>query len=329
MTFLSWLKRSLLYARLKLHYIGINLLIKVVRGVRLLNYRKQYRAQYLTISGSKGQGRLKLYLHSPPASSTADAPKPGPKPVHINYHAGGFCLDMHGFDAKFCNFVAGELGCYVVDADYRLAPDHPFPAAYDDCQRVLDWVRANETGMFDTSKITVGGFSAGANLALAVAGTVEEPVQGVVVFYPITDFTVPYRSKRPPPNLEMATRKNLVIPLSEGDLVHAAYLFDQPTPHTREMLADPRLSPLFAPPEKFPDKGRTMILSCEYDYLDEEAQQMGKVLEKAGREPEMVWVKGVGHGFDLGAADGTAEGKARDESWGTAITVLRRAQSDP
>ncbi|KZT53143.1 alpha/beta-hydrolase [Calocera cornea HHB12733] len=284
--------------------------------------RKRYPSQYLTIT-SAGRVRLGIYLHFPPLNGNHE--RSGPRPVHINFHAGGWCLNMHGTDAQFCALIAKQLGCYVVDAHYRMAPAHPFPAAYEDCKRVLAWVRANEGGLFDTSKITIGGSSSGGNLALSVAGTIEEPVQGVVAFYPPTDLTTSYRLKPAPP-ANLPRSKGLFISASEADLLESAYIFGHPRPYASGLLADPRLSPRFAPPERFPGKGRTMIVSCEYDFLGEEGREMVRVLEEGGREPVGVQVEGLGHGFDQMRKDGTEEAKVRDEVWSKAVEVIGRAQ---
>ncbi|KZT53138.1 alpha/beta-hydrolase [Calocera cornea HHB12733] len=320
MSVLARLKKAILYVRLKFHFTLLNLIIKLVLRKR----PHGYPSHYMTITGVNSHGRLRIYLHSPPPTDPAHN-KLGQRPVHINFHGGGFCLNFHGRDARFCSLVAHEASCYVVDAHYRMAPNHPWPAAYQDCRRVLEWVRANERGMFDTEKITIGGNSAGANLALAVAGTAKEgELKGVVAFYPPVDFTVLYSKKPPPPRTRVERAIGIVIPPREADRFHAAYQLDLPS---QAMLADPRLSPRFAPPEKFPGDGCTMILSCEYDYLDREAREIAQVLEDAGREPVRVWVKGMGHARDQLCDDGTEGARARDEMWRRAVEVIRHAQA--
>jgi len=322
MALLARLRKLFLYLSLKAHYIPIQLLLRVILWVRRRQYPWPANISPLSISGPSGKGRLALYLHSP-ASETK-----GPKPVHINLHGGGFVLPLLGLEQRFCSYVCKEAGCYVVDADYRMAPDHPFPAAYDDAWRVLEWVRANEGRMFDPEKVTMGGFSAGGTLALAVAGTAEaKEIKGVVVHYPAVDFTVPYCSKPAPPTKPLANGRGHAIAPREGDKILAAYTLGLPLPHTREQLADPRLSPCFAPAANFPGGGRTMIMSCEYDYLGPEGSEMVKKLEEAGREPVGVWMDGYGHGWDLTKAEGTDEARRRDELWGRAVGVIRKAQA--
>ncbi|KZO93576.1 hypothetical protein CALVIDRAFT_244514 [Calocera viscosa TUFC12733] len=117
----------------------------------------------------------------------------------------------------------------------------------------------------------------------------------------------------------------MVIPAAGGDRLAKADILSHPSP-SYATLSDPRLSPRFASPGKFPDGGRTMVLSVEYDYLAEDGKEVGRVLEEAGREPVRVWIEDVGHGWDILCSDGTEEAKVRDEMWSKAVGVIKRAQ---
>ncbi|KZT53142.1 hypothetical protein CALCODRAFT_486584 [Calocera cornea HHB12733] len=101
-------------------------------------------------------------------------------------------------------------------------------------------------------------------------------------------------------------------------------MLDLPTPRTRELLADPRLSRRFAPPHRLPGGGRTMTLSREYDCLGEEGREMGRVLEEAGREPVSVGVEGMGHGWDQFARMGRRRGirEQKKEGWWNAESLV-------
>jgi acetyl esterase/lipase len=94
----------------------------------------------------------------------------GPLPVLQWMHAGGFVIGGIPMDELMGRQLAAELGVAVVSVDYRLAPEHPYPAALDDCYGVLQWLgnRAEELGL-DGQRIAIGGASAGGNLAAAVA----------------------------------------------------------------------------------------------------------------------------------------------------------------
>src|ERR1700756_5379963 len=103
-----------------------------------------------------------------------------PAPVIVYCHAGGFALGNLDTDHRQCVELARRGRCTVVSVDYRLAPEHPYPAALDDATAVLRWVAANATELgVDPARLAVGGSSAGATLAGCLAhGAAGEP--GVV-----------------------------------------------------------------------------------------------------------------------------------------------------
>ena len=96
-------------------------------------------------------------------------PGEGERPVLVYLHGGGFVvggLDTHD---NVCQRLATESGWTVVSVDYRLAPEHPFPAALEDAYAALEWVAANPTAVDGDGTVAVGGDSAGANLSLGVS----------------------------------------------------------------------------------------------------------------------------------------------------------------
>ena len=107
-------------------------------------------------------------------------------------HGGGMVLGTPAQDQPWCSAMADELGILVVSVDYRLAPEHPFPAALDDCMAALAWVHdaADELGV-DRDRIAVGGGSAGGGLAAAVCQRARDeggpPVCFQLLNYPMLD----------------------------------------------------------------------------------------------------------------------------------------------
>ena len=96
------------------------------------------------------------------------APKNAPaQGVHLDIHGGGFYMDSAAHNDVRNRALADALDVAVVSVDYRLAPEHPWPAAPDDCEAVALWLLENAASLFGTSRLTIGGFSAGATLALA------------------------------------------------------------------------------------------------------------------------------------------------------------------
>ena len=96
-------------------------------------------------------------------------------PVIIYFHGGGFVLgDLDCYDA-LCRTLANESGCRVISVDYRLAPEHSFPAAVDDCFAVVQWVENHAPELLvDANRIAVAGDSAGGNLAAVVCQKAKE-----------------------------------------------------------------------------------------------------------------------------------------------------------
>jgi len=133
--------------------------------------------------GPAGEIRLRLYW--PPAA--------GPVPAIVYYHGGGHVigsLDTHDFVAR--NLCSG-VGALVASVDYRMGPEHKFPAAVDDSWAALQWIDANAASLgADPARMGVHGDSAGANLAAVVAllardgGGPRLSLQSLV--YPITDY---------------------------------------------------------------------------------------------------------------------------------------------
>jgi len=154
----------------------------------------QTRAHYRTLALSR---RGPQYVPEPVASAT-DQHSPGGVPVRIYepiqangstliyLHGGGWVVgDVETHD-PLCRRVTNGTGARVVSVDYRLAPEHPFPAALDDAEEVLHWLRAEDPGR----PLGVAGDSAGASLAAGVALRARDqqiPLAAQLMLYPATD----------------------------------------------------------------------------------------------------------------------------------------------
>lgn len=137
-----------------------------------------------TLPGAGGGPEVTAYRYEAP-----DRPRPSGALVWI--HGGGMVVGAPWIDHRLCDRLARELGLLVVSVDYRLAPEHPFPAAVEDCWAALTWLhgRAEELGV-DPARIGVAGASAGGGLAASVAQLAHDrgvplAFQGLV--YPMLD----------------------------------------------------------------------------------------------------------------------------------------------
>jgi len=138
-------------------------------------------------------GNLPLRVYTPDGR--------GPFPVLVYFHGGGWVVgSIETVDAS-CRSLANLAGCIVVSADYRLAPEHKFPAATDDCYAATRWTALHAASFHgDPARIAVGGESAGANLAAVAALMAQErgstPLVLQLLLYPVLDYSFERPSHR-------------------------------------------------------------------------------------------------------------------------------------
>lgn len=121
-----------------------------------------------------------ICLFSPKKASTRK------RPILLYLHGGGWCFGSINSCARFCAAVALEADCVVAALNYRLAPTHPFPAPLEDCQRAISFLKVHaEEWNCDSTQISIGGDSAGGNLALATTMSVPN-IFKVISIYPVT-----------------------------------------------------------------------------------------------------------------------------------------------
>jgi acetyl esterase len=213
-------------------------------------------------------------------------------PVLVWYHGGGWVIgDLDTTDAT-CRKLANRTGAVVVSVDYRLAPEHRFPAAAEDCWAVTTWIadHAAELGA-DASRMAVGGDSAGGNLAAVVAQravrTGSPVLRHQLLVYPVTDLTLGHPSIDENADGYLLTKAAMVWFTDhylgpDGDAKH------------------PHASPLHA--EDVAGVAPATILTAEFDPLRDEGEAYGAMLREAGVEVDVRRYDGMIHGFfSLGA----------------------------
>jgi acetyl esterase/lipase len=196
----------------------------------------------------------------------ADGAEPGG--VLLYLHGGGYITGSARTHLPMVGHLAGRIGCRAVIPDYRLAPEHPFPAAFDDAVAV--WTALRDSGVSDGS-ILLGGDSAGGGLALAllahVLGEGQRPA-GLFAFSPWTDLTLSGASLRE--NAE----SDVILPVER-----IAELRGMLAPEDRR--ADPRLSPLFA---GFAGAPPVYLQASETEILLDDTLRIEARLRAAGAE---------------------------------------------
>ncbi|GAC1345433.1 MAG: alpha/beta hydrolase [Acetobacteraceae bacterium] len=140
------------------------------------------------IPGKGGTLPLRLYRG---IGTAPDHPLPG----LLYLHGGGWVLGSVDSHDGVCRRLANAAACRVISVDYRLAPEHPYPAAVDDAATALDWVAANAAAIgVDPARLAVGGDSAGGNLAAVLALLARDgqapPLAAQLLLYPATDFAM-------------------------------------------------------------------------------------------------------------------------------------------
>ncbi|HSW08415.1 alpha/beta hydrolase, partial [Aquabacterium sp.] len=221
-----------------------------------------------------------------------------PAPVLVYYHGGGWTIgDLDTHDV-LCRELALGAGCVVIAVDYRLGPEHRFPAAVQDAEAATRWVQAQavELGV-DARRLAVGGDSAGGNLAATVALLLRDG--------PGNPGESPVASDMPAPRLQLliypATDMRAIAPShtrnGEGYLLTAdsiryfrAHYIDQPALHD-----DWRASPLL-----HPDLSRlppALVITAGYDPLRDEGRQYADALSAAGTPAQYVCFERQIHGF--------------------------------
>ena len=252
---------------------------------RLREYPRKTRE--LVIPTSVAPAPAVVYF--PEASVSASHRRPA---VHVNFHGGGFVLPQLGFDDPLCRYLAAEAGVVVIDVDYAVAPQHPFPEPTRQAFEVVQWVAAHggEHG-WDGSRLSVGGQSAGGSLAAAVARQALElggpSISLQVLHYAPLDLATPIRHKR------SSVKRPSLRPWM-GDVFDNAY-----APNEAER-ADRLISPARASDTAdLHGIAPAVIITAEQDVLQAEAQRYAERLERCEALVAYHEVPNADHAYDM------------------------------
>jgi len=210
----------------------------------------------------------------------------GPHPLLLYLHGGGFVvcdLDTHD---QACRLLCRQAGVQVLSVAYRLAPEHPFPAAVADAWAALCWAAGNAARLgADPARLAVGGDSAGGNLAAGAAQRAAReggPALALqLLLYPAVDRTTPYRS------LELFA-DGFFLTGAEIDWFNRNYS----SPDDR---GDPRLSPIRG--ADVPGLAPALVVTAGFDPLRDEGEAYAAAMAAAGTEVRLRRHPGMLHGF--------------------------------
>jgi acetyl esterase len=219
----------------------------------------------------------------------------GPWPTTLYLHGGGFVvgdLDTHD---QVCRRLCRDAETVVVAPDYRLAPEHPFPAGLEDSIAVARWVTAHLDELGGDDRFAVGGDSAGGNFAAVLAQTMPDAVRVQLLLYPTTDVAGEHPSR---------------VENGEGYFLDTATMEWFFRHYTTEVQGvdpeDPRLSPLRAP--SLAGQPPAVVVTAEFDPLRDEGEAYADRLAEAGVPVEKLRFDGLIHGFlDMAAFSPTVE----------------------
>ncbi|MFL5846692.1 MAG: alpha/beta hydrolase [Solirubrobacteraceae bacterium] len=188
-------------------------------------------------------------------------------------HGGGWCIgDLDGFD-RVCRSLANAGGMQVASIDYRLAPEHPYPAPLDDVCAAIDWALGRG------EPVVLGGDSAGANLATVALLRTGAAVRAQVLVYPVTDGTMSGAS--------YTDADERMLRRSEMESCWTAYRGDLPAD-------DPGVSPLHADLAGLPP---ALVVVAGNDILRSDGEAYAEALRAAGVEVESSLYEDMTHGF--------------------------------
>jgi acetyl esterase len=286
---------------------GDTLAPEVQLGLAVLERRNEPRPETLTPAEARRRRRQLMTIYAgkpievgavtdleldtaPPlrARHYVPAEPAGPHPLLIYFHGGGFLygdLDTHD---GVCRLLCRHAGAHLLAIDYRLAPEHPFPAAVEDARSALAWAYTNAADLgADPRRIGVAGDSAGGNLAAVVSQLAAHdggpaPVLQVLI-YPATDFSERHPSRK-------LFGEGFLLTDAEMDWFKANYLGPESAG-----ARDPRASPLLA--EDLSGLAPALVVTAAFDPLRDEGEAYARALDDAGTPATLRRFPGFIHGF--------------------------------
>ena len=236
------------------------------------------RVENRTVPGPRGEIPVRVYTPEGRA----------PFPVLVYFHGGGWVIGNLETHDGVCRHLANAAGAVVASVDYRLAPEHPFPASGEDAYAATRWVAANAGAIGgDARRIAVGGDSAGGNLAAVVSLMARDrggpPLVFQLLVYPVTDTpsanTASYR--------ENAEGYFLTAKMMHWFWNH--YCGKNPD------LSDPYLCPLRA--RELKRLPPALVITAEFDPLRDEGEAYAARLRETGNQADLKRYSGMIHGF--------------------------------
>ncbi len=235
-----------------------------------------------TIPGPEGAPDVLIRIYMP-------KDRKGPGAGFVNFHGGGFILGDLEMEHPRCLIMAAEGGAVSVGVDYRLAPENPFPAGVEDCYAALRWVVDNAADLkIDSSKIAIGGASAGGNLTAAVALMARDRGGPDVAFQMLFCPVIDDRCETP----SMKDGAGLYVWDYQNCLDMWNHYIGRDRKNVSPYAAPVRAKDLSGLPPAY-------MMTCEHDPLRDEAIVYAMRLMEDGVQVELHNYPGAVHSFDF------------------------------
>ncbi len=246
---------------------------------------------YKTIDGTNGPIPLRIYTPS----------NEGILPAVVFFHGGGFIGGSVDVVENPCKALAEKAGAVVISVDYRLAPEHPYPAGLTDCFESVTWVYEHaEEIRVNPQQIAISGDSAGGNLSTVCAlmdrekGT--EMIKFQALIYPSVNMagvqTEDFNWSLD--QYEIRNYSELIIPMIKG-LAESGELFFRLYLQSKAEITDPHVSPLLS--DQLSNMPETLIATAEFDYLKVECEAYAAKLARSGVPTKLIQYNGTDHAF--------------------------------
>lgn len=263
-------------------------LVKMIRKMMGFPNRDIARGEITTVHRSipGPQGEIPLRIYTPSATSAPATAEGATLPILLFFHGGGWVGGSVDCVENICRGIADRAGHIVINVDYRLAPEHKFPAGLEDCYAATEWAaeHGGELGG-DATRLVVAGDSAGANFATVCCLLAHErgglPITHQVLIYPGVDLSGRYVAEH--------GRQEGAPEMDLGDVLGGMYVDD------KAQLADPRCSPWLAEDVSFMPPA--LVVTAEFCMLRDQGEAYAKKLDADGVPTRTIRCNGVNHAF--------------------------------